>query len=103
MAETDFFEHNHIHTTPEGRHFRHGDGVEVDGEGNPLPAVDDAQTLSNLVGFVIRRYAARCDYTYPTAARTLAADCDDPAVRRTLLFLAGEFEAALARLEAQDE
>jgi hypothetical protein len=32
----DEFDFGHIHTTPDGRHFRHGDGVEVDGEGNPL-------------------------------------------------------------------
>lgn len=32
----EYFDDNYIHTTPEGRHFRHGDGVEVDGEGNPL-------------------------------------------------------------------
>lgn len=38
MTEQEFFADDHIHTTLEGRHFRHGDGVEVDGEGNPLTA-----------------------------------------------------------------
>ena len=36
MATQEHFDADHIHTTPEGRHFRHGDGVEVDGEGNPI-------------------------------------------------------------------
>ena len=36
MTTSEHFDANHIHTTPEGRHFRHGDGVEVDGEGNPI-------------------------------------------------------------------
>src|SRR5687767_10197126 len=31
---TEHFDADHIHTTPSGRHFRHGDGIEVDGEGN---------------------------------------------------------------------
>ncbi len=31
MSEPEYFDPEHIHTTPEGRHFRHGDGVEVDG------------------------------------------------------------------------
>lgn len=30
------FAPDHIHTTPEGRHFRHRDGVEVDGDGEPI-------------------------------------------------------------------
>lgn len=38
MSEPELFADDHIHTTPDGRHFRHGDGAEVDGEGNPLPA-----------------------------------------------------------------
>lgn len=29
----EHFDADHIHTTPGGRHFRHGDGREVDGEG----------------------------------------------------------------------
>lgn len=33
---TEQFPADHIHTTPEGRHFRHGDGVEVDGEGDAI-------------------------------------------------------------------
>ncbi len=32
----EHFEADHIHTTPEGRHFRHGDGAQVDGEGEPM-------------------------------------------------------------------
>lgn len=39
MATSEHFDFDHIHTTPEGRHFRHGDGVEVDGEGNPMATV----------------------------------------------------------------
>jgi len=36
IEEGEHFSHDHIHTTPDGRHFRHGDGVEVDGEGNVI-------------------------------------------------------------------
>lgn len=36
MTTAEHFDAYHIHTTPEGRHFRHGDGIEVDGEGNPI-------------------------------------------------------------------
>ena len=36
MNATEEFDFDHIHTTPAGRHFRHGDGVEVDGEGLPI-------------------------------------------------------------------
>lgn len=32
----EYFDFNHIHTTPDHRHFRHGDGVEVDGNGEPM-------------------------------------------------------------------
>jgi hypothetical protein len=35
---SEHFDADHIHTTPEGRHFRHGDGMEVDGDGSPLDA-----------------------------------------------------------------
>ena len=35
----EHFDADYIHTTPEGRHFRHGDGAEVDGEGNPIERV----------------------------------------------------------------
>lgn len=37
MATEEHFDFDHIHTTPEGRHFRHGDGQEMDGDGNPVP------------------------------------------------------------------
>ena len=33
---SEHFDAEHIHTTPEGRHFRHGDGVEVDGDNLPI-------------------------------------------------------------------
>ncbi len=42
MNAAEHFDFDHIHTTPEGRHFRHGDGAEVDGEGDPL----DPATIS---------------------------------------------------------
>lgn len=38
---TEHFDAEHIHTTPSGRHFRHGDGVEVDGEGNPITTSEE--------------------------------------------------------------
>ncbi len=31
----EHFDADHTHTTPAGRHFRHGDGAEVDGDGSP--------------------------------------------------------------------
>ena len=37
----EHFDDSYIHTTPDGRHFRHGDGVEVDGEGNPIEELDE--------------------------------------------------------------
>lgn len=30
--KTEHFDPDHIHTTPDGRHFRHGDGQEMDAE-----------------------------------------------------------------------
>lgn len=36
MAREERFAPDHIHTTPAGRHYRHGDGAEVDGDGNAV-------------------------------------------------------------------
>ena len=93
----EHFDADHIHTTPEGRHFRHGDGAEVDGEGNVI-AEDAGQTLCDAIGYTIRRYAELRAYTFPTAARSLAAGCDNPAVTRLLEKFAEDFEAALAEM-----
>lgn len=43
----EHFDHDHIHTTPEGRHFRHGDGREVDGDGNVLPELRETASLGS--------------------------------------------------------
>lgn len=35
-AEPEHFDTEHIHTAASGRHFRHGDGKEVDGNGDVI-------------------------------------------------------------------
>lgn len=74
MAE---YNADHIHTTPDGRHFRHGDGVEVDGDGEPIESLI-ARTATQIAGAIIEdaegTLAARIDAAIAWANR--GTDCD---------------------------
>lgn len=47
------FSPDHIHTTTEGRHFRHGDGVEMDGDGNPKTSFSAAEAVARWSKFTL--------------------------------------------------
>jgi hypothetical protein len=94
MMKEEHFTAGHIHTTPEGRHFRHGDGVEVDGEGEPIGAderaIDDGTATAQALDYTVRQYAQLRAYLPSTAARVLAESAPreaSAAVVATLLAL----------------
>ncbi len=79
MNTTEHFDADHIHTTPEGRHFRHGDGQEVDGEGDPVSQTREWElaSLSDMAGTTgLALWVADevCGHWTPLAAESDHAD-----------------------------
>jgi hypothetical protein len=46
---SEHFDDQHIHTTLDCRHFRHGDGAEVDGDGEPI----DYEVIAERLGVTV--------------------------------------------------